>query len=151
MCAASLHGWNVLISDHTPFEYNHDLPRGYDSKTKGRLELLHTATITYAQNHQGYLPPMQNASMTFDAIKLYLGIGSEWSSQNPATAIPFTPNAALSGRKLGASGRNAVLFYDADPPAGYRESYYVTVIGRVGHVSVAGLSKLLQQQETIKR
>jgi hypothetical protein len=147
----SFHSLDVLISDHTPFEYDHNLPRGYDSNIIGRLETMQAAAVTYAQNHKGHLPPMENADMTLNAIKPYLGIGSEWSSQNPATAIRFTPNAALSGRKLGASGRNAVLFYDANPPKGYRESYYVTVIGRVGHVSVADLSKLLQQQETIKR
>jgi len=53
---------------------------------------------------------------------------------------------ALSGQKLGASGRNALLFYDANPPPGYRESYYVTVIGKVGHVPVAALPKLLRSQ-----
>ncbi len=145
MCVVSLHGWDVLISDHTSFEYDHSLPRGYDSNTTGRLETMQAAAVTYAQNHEGHLPSMRNAGITLDAVQPYLGNGSEWCSRNPATSILFTPNVSLSGQKMGASGRNALLFYDANPPAGYRESYYVTVAGKVGYVPVAGLSQLLQQ------
>ena len=34
----SYHGLSVLMSDHMEFEYDHNLPRGYDSKTTGYLE-----------------------------------------------------------------------------------------------------------------
>ena len=141
----SYHGLNVLISDHTEFEYDQNLPRGYDSKTVGCLETLQNASIIYAQHHKGSLPPMQNSVATLKALEPYLAQYSEYSAYNPATKKPFTPNAALSGRKMGvvSHGGAAILFYDADPPAGYRESYYVTIKGVVGHVPVASLPKLL--------
>ena len=144
----SYHGLNVLISDHTEFEYDHDLPRGYDSKTVGCLETLQSASIIYAQHHKGSLPPMQNSVVTLKALEPYLAQYSEYSAYNPATKTPFTPNAALSNKKMGrvSTGGRAILFYDADPPAGYRESYYVTIKGVVGHVPVGNLPKLLLRQ-----
>lgn len=139
------HGLGILLSDSTPFEYDHHLPRGYLSKTERNLITLQVALIEYAQHHKGYLPPMQNSTITILALKPYLQKAIPWRIRNPATGISFTPNAALSHKKLGAasSGGQAIAFYDAHPPSGYPESYYITIKGNVGHVPVTGLPKLL--------
>jgi len=143
VCVGIIHGLGVVMSDGTQFEFDHNLPRNYEGKTTGRLEMMQAATMTYAQNHKGYLPPMRNANMTLDAIRPYLESKSEWCAFNPATAVRFTPNAALASHKIGAFGKDAIAFYDTNPPTGYRESYYVTVTGKVGHVPVTNLPKLL--------
>lgn len=147
----SYHGLSVIMSDSTEFEHDHDLPRGYESKTTSNLKVLQVAAIAYAQRHKGTLPPMQTSGAALKALRVGLGQEAKYYFQNPATKIPFTPNAALAGRKMGAvsHGGTVILFYDADPPAGYRESYYVTIKGVVGHVPVASLPKLLRasQQE----
>jgi hypothetical protein len=145
VCIGMIHGLGVVMSESTEFEYDHSLPRAYEYHMTRNLMTLQEATIQYAQHHRGFLPSMQNSDATITALRPYLQRKIPWRTYNPATQIPFTPNAALSGQKIGDSGRNAVLFYDANPPAGYRESYYVTVIGKVGHVPVAALSKMLQQ------
>ena len=149
VCMGIVHGLghelSVVMSDGTQFEYDHVLPRGYEYHTTRNLATLQEATVEFAQHHKGYLPPMQNSRAAINALRPYLQHEVPWYTHNPATQVPFTPNAALSGQKLGALGRNALLFYDADPPAGYRESYYVTVIGKVGHVPVSDLPKLLPQ------
>ncbi len=151
MCAASLHGWNVLISDHTPFEYDHNLPRNYDSRTISNLKTLQVVTIAYAQRHKGTLPPMQTSGAAFSALRVGLGQEAKHYFQNPATEIPFTPNAALSNKKMGSVSNcgRAILFYDANPPIGYRESYYATIKGVVGHVPVAALPALLAAADKI--
>ena len=140
------HGMSVVMSDGSEFEYDHYRPRAYEYHTTRNLATLQEATVEFAQHHRGYLPPMQNLSAALSALRPYLQHKIPWRIYNPATQIPFTPNAALSGQKLGASGRIALLFYDANPPAGYRESYYVTVTGKVGHVPVSALPKLLLLQ-----
>ena len=140
------HGLSVVMSDGTEFEYDHNLPRAYESHTTRNLATLQEATVEFAQHNRGYLPPMRHSNATINALRPYLQHKIPWRTYNPATQIPFTPNTALSGQKLGASGRNAILFYDANPPAGYRESYYVTVTGKVGHVPVSALPKLLLPQ-----
>ncbi len=107
---------------------------------------MQAAVAIYAKRHQGTLPPMQSAAAARTALRAILGKSADYRSRNPATQIPFTPNAALSGRKIGAvsNGGRAILFYDADPPAGYRESYYVTIKGAVGHVPVEAIPRLLE-------
>ncbi len=147
--AGIIHGLGVVMLDGTEFEYDHNLPRGYESKTTRNLMTLQGATVEYAQHHRGFLPPMQNSSLTINALRPCLQHKIPWRTYNPATQIPFTPNAALLGQKIGALGKDALLFYDANPPAGYRESYYVTVIGKVGHVPVAALPKLLLPQTNL--
>ncbi len=89
---------------------------------------------------------MQNPQATLKAINIYSKRDTRWYSSNPATEVPFTPNAVLSGRQIGTLWRGAIIFYDTSPPAGYRESYYVTIKGVVGHVPVADLPKLLLTQ-----
>ncbi len=142
----SYHGLSILMSDTTAFNYDHNLPRGYESKTTSRLEILQVAAIAYAQHHKGTLPPMQTSGAAFSALRGGMGQEAKYYFQNPATQRPLTPNATLSGRKMGvvSQGGTAILFYDADPPAGFRESYYVTIKGVVGHVPVTDLPKLLQ-------
>ena len=139
------HGLSVVMSDGTEFEYDHNLPRGYESKMISRLEVLQVVAIAYAQRHRGTLPPMQSSRAAFSALRVGLGHEAKHFFQNPATEKPFTPNATLSDWKMGrvSNGGRAILFYDADPPAGYRESYYVTIKGVVGHVPVASLPKRL--------
>ena len=141
----SYHGLSVLMSDHMEFEYDHNLPRGYDSKTTGYLEALQGASIIYAQHHKGNLPPMQTSAVTLKALTQYLAHGSKYCANNPATKPPFTPDAKLSGRKMGvvSHGGRAILFYDSDPPANYRRSCYVAIKGVAGHVTASDLPKLL--------
>jgi len=144
-CESFSHGLNVLVSDHTEFEYDHNLPRGYDSKTTGYLETLQGASIIYAQHHKGNLPPMQTSAVTLKALTQYLAHGSKYCANNPATKPPFTPSAKLSGRKMGVVSHDgrAILFYDSDPPANYRRSCYVAIKGVAGHVTASDLPKLL--------
>ena len=139
------HGLGVVMSDGTEFEYDHNLPRGYESKMISNLEVLQVVAIAYAQRHKGTLPPMQTPKAAFTVLRGSLGWKAKYYFRNPATEKPFTPNATLSGQKMGrvSNGGRAILFYDADPPTGYRESYYVTIKGVVGHVPVANLPKLL--------
>ena len=148
VCVIVFHGLSVAISDSTKFEYNHNLLRGYEYKTVRNLRILQVALIEYAQKHKGLLPPMQNSSTTLNALRPYLDDKARWCFRNPATEIPFTPNSALSNRKMGAISRGGrvILFYDAQPPAGYRESYYITIKGQVAHVPVADLPKLLSSR-----
>ena len=145
VCNSVYRGLSVLVSDGSAFDYDHNLPRNYIGKTTRNLGMLQGACIRYAQHHKGSLPPMQAPAVTLKALVPYLTHNSDWCGHYPATRTPFTPNATLSGRKMGAvsHGGAAILFYDANPPAGYRESYYVTIKGAVGHVPVASLPKLL--------
>ena len=150
VCVGIIHGLDVVMSDSTEFEYDHNLPRGYEWKIANNLKALQAATGEFAQYHKGFLPPMQNSKAAVNALRPYLQHKTPWRTDNPATQIPFTPNTALLGQKLGASGKNALLFYDANPPAGYRRSYYVTVTGKVGHVPVAALPNLLRSLKQVQ-
>ena len=136
-------GCSMAVTDRTEFQYDHDLPHAYESHTWRSLEALQAGVIKYAQCHAGALPPMQNPQVTLKAIKSYSKRDAKWYSSNPASEVPFTPNAALSGGQISTVSKGAILFYDADPPTGYRESYYVTIKGAIGHVPVANLPKLL--------
>lgn len=109
------------------------------------IKAVQVATVAYAHSHNDYLPPMQSAAAALAALRPLLGHAAEYRARNPATETPFTPNAALSSRKMGAvsHGGKAILFYDADPSTGWRESYYVTIKGIVGHVPVGNLPRLL--------
>ena len=145
VCTSVLHSVGVLMSDTTAFNYDH-LPRNYEGKTTRNLAVLQGAVVRYAQHHKGSLPPMQSPDATLRALLPFLEHGGGWCAHNPATRIAFMPNAALSGQKMGAvsNGGRAILFYDADPPAGYRESYYVSIKGAVGHVPVEAIPRLLE-------
>jgi len=138
-------GCSMAITDRTEFQYDHNLPHAYEGHMQRNLAVMQSAAVAYAYSHQGRLPPMQSPAATLTALLPILGHDAEYRTQNPATQTPFTPNAALSGQKTGAisHGGTAILFYDADPTAGYRESYYVTIKGVIGHVPVSALPNLL--------
>ena len=143
VCVSAVNRLGVVMLDKTKFENDHNLPRAYEYHMTRNLTTLQRAAIEYAEYHKGLLPPMQNLSAAISALRPYLQHKIAWCTYNPATRLPFMPNAALSGQKIGALGRNALLFYDADPPTGYRESYYITPNGIVGHVPASDLAKLL--------
>ncbi len=57
VCVSIIHGLGAVMSDGTQFEYNHGLPRGYESKTTSNLATLQAVTVSYAQNHNGSFGP----------------------------------------------------------------------------------------------
>ncbi|MGI4792261.1 MAG: hypothetical protein ACRYFS_25835 [Janthinobacterium lividum] len=141
----TFHGISVVMSDRTSFEYDHNLPRAYEYKTTRNLKILQVALVEYAQRHKGYMPPMDNPAVTIRALQPFLEHDVRWRFLNPATGIPFVPNVFLSNKNLSDlpyHGRS-IVFYDANPPLGYRESYYITIEGVVSHVPLIALPKLL--------
>lgn len=67
------HGLSVVMSDGTEFEYDHNLTRGYESKTISNVAVLQVVAIAYAQQHKGALPPMQTSGAAFSALRVGLG------------------------------------------------------------------------------
>ncbi len=140
-------GCSMAITDRTEFQYDYDLSHAYESHAGRKLAVLQTGAVQDAQHHNGFLPPMQSSSAVLNAIKLYSKRDIVWNTFNPAAQAPFTPNATLPSRQISTLRDDAILFYDAAPPIGYRESYYVTIEGVVGHVPVGDLPKLLRASD----
>ena len=78
-----------------------------------QLMRLQAATHQYAQDHQGRMPPMQNAAAVKKALQPYLNAADFVSI---ASGQEFQPNPSVSGKPLNKSG-NVIWFYDAKRPS----------------------------------
>jgi hypothetical protein len=94
----------------------------------------------YVQDHDGLLPPMENAEQFQAAVMPY--VRNEELFQSPTTDKPFRPNSRLSERKLAGLGNPAglVIFYSSVPePDGTR------IVGRAD-----GTVKTISAEEWVK-
>jgi hypothetical protein len=142
-CAGAFDGMDRIVADKTAFEYDHHLPRAYESRLDTQLAALQGATFQYCRHHKGRMPPMENPAQVREALGPYLGFRR--SPSNPE-GVPLSPNRALSRvalRRIPA-WRQVIAFYDARPPATYPQSYYVTLGETIGCASLSELSHRLR-------
>lgn len=141
-----LYGIGTVMTDPSYFSWDreHHLAHGYRFRQPGNLYRLRLGLLEYAQHHHGSLPPMENAATVQRMLMPYINHDKPFF--NITTGRPILPNVALSNRKYRSitNGSTLIAFYDPNPPAGYREVYYVTLSGKVDHVNIAQWPRVRQ-------
>lgn len=87
-----------------------------NNSSVARLQSIGAGLQNYLEDHDGVLPPMQNAGVAKAALKNY---ASESIFIHPGTKEAYLPNAILSGKKLAhiTNPVAMVAFYEAHPAA----------------------------------
>lgn len=90
--------------------------RAVNNSSVARLQSIGAGLQNYLEDHDGILPPMQNAGVAKAALKNY---ASTAIFIHPGTKEAYLPNAILSGKKLAhiTNPVAMVAFYEAHPAA----------------------------------
>lgn len=114
-----------------------------DDATLQALSRIGGALAVYADDHDGQLPPMTNATELTKALQPALGEGG--SLLQPGTKTPFTWNTMLSGQVKANFVRagETIVAYEAKPAQG-KQRAVLFLDGQVRRVSVDEWKKLKQ-------